>query len=179
MGDELIQIGANVPKYISVEDVTYKLYLDGNLKKKSFRISYAGFDGNFTNWEYRLFDTHYKIGEDPSSSEAREEQLEKYGFECDANTYVDSVESLIEDFKTKLSTVEYEELSEVVTKETKFYRELTALINRYSLENESNTPDFLLAQYLIGCLRNFSNIVNNREEWYGRGPVHKEINEAI
>ena len=49
-----------------------------------------------------------------------------------------------------------------------FKRELTDLINRHSLENNSNTPDFLLSDYLIGCLEVFNKVVVERERWYGR-----------
>jgi len=51
-----------------------------------------------------------------------------------------------------------------------FEKELKALINRYSVENESNTPDWLLAQYLMGCLAAFTVAVQQRENWYGRDP---------
>ena len=36
-----------------------------------------------------------------------------------------------------------------------FRKELEDLINRFSKENGSNTPDFILAEYLEGCLSNF------------------------
>ena len=51
-----------------------------------------------------------------------------------------------------------------------FERELKILINRHSMENESNTPDFILAQYLRGCLEVFNAVVQQREKWYGRDP---------
>ena len=54
------------------------------------------------------------------------------------------------------------------TREDAFGRDLAALINRYSLEGLSNTPDFLLADYLIACLKAYSESVNKRENWYGR-----------
>ena len=38
------------------------------------------------------------------------------------------------------------------------------------MENGSNTPDFMLAQYLLGCLEAFNIAVTTREKWYGRGP---------
>ena len=44
-----------------------------------------------------------------------------------------------------------------------FKKELTSLINKYSIENNSNTPDFILARYLQGCLDLFANIVQQRE----------------
>ena len=53
-------------------------------------------------------------------------------------------------------------------KETEFHKELSSLINRYSKENGSNTPDFIIATYLISCLDNFNNTSNIREIWYGR-----------
>jgi hypothetical protein len=51
-----------------------------------------------------------------------------------------------------------------------FEKELESLINRFSKENESNTPDFILAQYLDNCLKTFNQAVQQRETWYGRDP---------
>jgi hypothetical protein len=50
-----------------------------------------------------------------------------------------------------------------------FRRELEVLINKYSVENGSNTPDFILADYLVSCLQTFDKIIQAREQWYGRG----------
>ena len=49
-----------------------------------------------------------------------------------------------------------------------FGKELEALINKHCQENASNTPDYLLAQYLLGCLAAFNTVVQQRETWYGR-----------
>lgn len=49
-----------------------------------------------------------------------------------------------------------------------FERELESLINRYSKENESDTPDFILAHYIKSSLKAFNETVNMREKWYGR-----------
>jgi len=54
--------------------------------------------------------------------------------------------------------------------ESEFVKELRALINRQSMENGCNTPDFILAEYLDRCLMAFDLAVNAREKWYGRGP---------
>lgn len=51
-----------------------------------------------------------------------------------------------------------------------FERELEALLNKYSQENASNTPDFVLAQFLVGCLAAWNASVTRREQWYGRAP---------
>jgi hypothetical protein len=45
---------------------------------------------------------------------------------------------------------------------------LERLLNTYSQENASNTPDFILAQYLLGCLDTWNAAIQRREEWYGR-----------
>ena len=49
-----------------------------------------------------------------------------------------------------------------------FRKELEALINRTSQENTSNTPDFILSDYLVACLAAFDTAVQQRETWYGR-----------
>jgi hypothetical protein len=49
-----------------------------------------------------------------------------------------------------------------------FEKELESLINKCCKENESNTPDFILAEYLVACLNAWNNGVKKREEWYGR-----------
>lgn len=49
-----------------------------------------------------------------------------------------------------------------------FRHELQRLINSVSMENGSNTPDWVLADYLYKCLQNFDLAVNAREKWYGR-----------
>lgn len=47
-----------------------------------------------------------------------------------------------------------------------FEKELTDLINKHSLENGSDTPDFILAKYLISCLEAFNNAQEKRSDWY-------------
>ncbi len=45
---------------------------------------------------------------------------------------------------------------------------LQEVLNRYSAENASDTPDFILAEYITGCLAAFDQAVRSREKWYGR-----------
>jgi len=49
-----------------------------------------------------------------------------------------------------------------------FPKELENLINRYSIEGGSNTPDFILAEYLKQCFDTFDMCVRKRDEWYGK-----------
>ena len=51
---------------------------------------------------------------------------------------------------------------------TAFEQDLRRLINRNSLENASNTPDSILAEYLSACLNAFNVATKQRETWYGR-----------
>jgi hypothetical protein len=48
-----------------------------------------------------------------------------------------------------------------------FKKEVESLINKYSKENGSNTPDYILAEYLTGCLENWNKCVMTRSKWYG------------
>lgn len=49
-----------------------------------------------------------------------------------------------------------------------FEEALTNLINEHSKENESDTPDFILADYINDCLEAFKYAVRKREQWHGR-----------
>jgi len=60
---------------------------------------------------------------------------------------------------------------------SQFRKDLEILINRNSMENESNTPDFILADYLEDCLNAFDKAVCRRSEWYKR--EQNEITDKI
>jgi len=47
-----------------------------------------------------------------------------------------------------------------------FLEELTSLINKHSKESESDTPDFLLAQYIEDCLAAYAKVVRARDVWW-------------
>ncbi len=46
-------------------------------------------------------------------------------------------------------------------------RALAAAVNRMSEENGSNTPDFILGDFLAGALAAFHEATRRREQWYG------------
>jgi len=48
-----------------------------------------------------------------------------------------------------------------------FELELGRLLNRTSKEKESDTPEFILAKYLIRCLEAFNEATKDRSQWYG------------
>ena len=49
-----------------------------------------------------------------------------------------------------------------------FREDLQRLLNTYSLENGSDTPDFILAKYLDDCLTAFDAAVKARTSWLGK-----------
>lgn len=63
-----------------------------------------------------------------------------------------------------------------VPKMDTFEGELTGLINKYSLESLSNTPDFILAFYLKDCLLAWQNAQTRRTAWYTK-KIENKIKE--
>ena len=58
--------------------------------------------------------------------------------------------------------------------ESELREDIEHAINRHSGENSSNTPDFILADYLMDCLAAFDRATQQRENWYGRDPHPSE-----
>lgn len=59
-----------------------------------------------------------------------------------------------------------------------FRRELEKLINRHCKENDSDTPDFILAKYIERCLDNYAITVKERDEWFKFEPFsEKQVEE--
>ena len=52
-------------------------------------------------------------------------------------------------------------------------KEIERTINRNSAENGSDTPDWILAEYLCHCLQAFDQATIHREQWYGRREAEK------
>lgn len=51
---------------------------------------------------------------------------------------------------------------------------IESAINNHSAENGSDTPDFVLAGYLLDCLAAFDKATNARRRWYGPPDVPDE-----
>ena len=56
-----------------------------------------------------------------------------------------------------------------------FRKDLEAIINAHGIEEKSNTPDFILAQFLIVSLMNLEEIIKERDKWYD----HEEVIENL
>jgi hypothetical protein len=60
---------------------------------------------------------------------------------------------------------------------SEFRKELEGLINSHSQENESNTPDWILAQYILKSLDAFNQATRQRERWYS-SPSQEDTDES-
>lgn len=60
-----------------------------------------------------------------------------------------------------------------------FEEDLRALLNRYSMENASDTPDFILARFVMMTLQAHTEATERRDEWYGvtLEPGNVQVNE--
>ena len=56
-----------------------------------------------------------------------------------------------------------------------FRDDLVRLINRHSKENESNTPDFILADYLVECLAAYNSAARRRSAWHQVGVIEGAV----
>ncbi len=55
------------------------------------------------------------------------------------------------------------------TNKAGFQLRLSGLLNEYSAESPSDTPDYILATYLTQCLRAYNEAVVARREWHEEG----------
>jgi len=78
------------------------------------------------------------------------------------------------------TTSDLPELQATEIQET-FQISLEHLINRHCMENDSNTPDWILAQYMMSCLKAFNVATQQRENWHDRDPrpTHTKYGVAI
>lgn len=65
-----------------------------------------------------------------------------------------------------------DQMPEISDDKTEFRQALEHAINCHSMENGSNTPDFVLAQFLADSLAAFDRAVQHREAYYGRPYDH-------
>lgn len=54
-----------------------------------------------------------------------------------------------------------------VERKKSFREKLASLINEHNLEGGSDTPDFILAQFLANSLANFEAVTKRRDAWHG------------
>lgn len=57
-----------------------------------------------------------------------------------------------------------------------FEKELSSLLNRFSIDSELSRPDFLIAQLLISHLSSLKDMQDQYDKWSGNGP--KEVEQS-
>jgi len=55
----------------------------------------------------------------------------------------------------------------IMGKEHRFINELTGLLNECKQDELAKTPDFILAEYLNGCLKAFIQARSHTKQWDG------------
>ena len=56
-----------------------------------------------------------------------------------------------------------------------FLKDLETLINSHSKENGSDTPDWILAEYLDNCLKSFDTAMFHRKAWYSEEDTNNPV----
>ena len=64
-------------------------------------------------------------------------------------------------------------------KEIKLGVDIRKLLNSCSRENKSDTPDYILASYLMACLNAYEEATNKRDKWYGRSGLNEDIDAFV
>lgn len=64
-----------------------------------------------------------------------------------------------------------------VDRYTRFRDELQQVINSKSMENGSDTPDFMLAEFLTDALMSFDRLMQRRDSWYGGS--HRQLKAQL
>lgn len=60
-------------------------------------------------------------------------------------------------------------------KQEEFTKELKALLNKYSFDNLANTPDFILAEYLLDCFLIYRMAKKDTDKWFGNQPIKEKV----
>jgi hypothetical protein len=76
-----------------------------------------------------------------------------------------------------VSDVDVVQIGNVPVSSVTFKRELEALLNKYSQENNSNTPDFILASLLQQTLDTWNLHTSERDRWWGNRSMMGPGNE--
>lgn len=57
-------------------------------------------------------------------------------------------------------------IQEKIDKEIQFKKDLASVINKHSRERFSNTPDFILAEYIYQCLSAYERTIKMNFDWH-------------
>jgi hypothetical protein len=60
-----------------------------------------------------------------------------------------------------------------------FKKDLENLLNKYSIDNDCNTPDFILAEHLVGCIEILKQTNFKNHRWHGNTSLTDSIIETF
>ena len=107
-----------------------------------------------------------------NSDETHANKIEIYGDEKLRNRILDLLnsapESPNETIDESSELIRSDNLGPTDDQFSRFEKELENAINKTCMENGSNSPDFILAEYLVNCLKAFNKASRDREKWYGK-----------
>ena len=89
-------------------------------------------------------------------------------------------EKKIERLKNKLKEVIINEMNCTQKKnesnmdDENLKQELSKIMNTHGIDNECSTPDHILAEYLIDCLKSYKKIHDANRTWH-RLPIEEEL----
>jgi len=144
-----------LPAYITKDGIGYKLVtypkseydvtehdpFTGTL----YECAYLAFDGEKFNYDIQKVEFSYIVAE----HELNEKQLQYHDFSTKYAKSLDDVKSMINEEIHKQGFIE---VDEILSPRQCFTRELSSLFNRYSVDNEFNMADYVLADYVNGTL---------------------------
>lgn len=88
--------------------------------------------------------------------------------ECEKWIVQKKNEEMMNGVKEKLKEVIKNELDNVQQKnEESLRRELSKIMNTHGIDTEYSTPDYILAEYLIDCLKSYKKLDDANRTWHG------------
>lgn len=162
---QIQNIKDRIHEYITHDGKTYRVDICPTISGRLIRICVIRYDERVSDYNDVPLSLMYSVSDASVLSPESSDQLQ------DTVIYLKDADEIVEHFyQALLNWLNYSDSFEIVdkvtTKEERFTEELTSLLNKYSEEGESNTPDFILATYLKTCLHAFNTATNRRSEWY-------------
>ena len=68
----------------------------------------------------------------------------------------------------------YSPCEKMVTDREHLVMDIASLLNRYNREKASDTPDYILAGYMVAALESFEGACRIRDAWYGQKDKSKD-----
>jgi len=94
--------------------------------------------------------------------------IEGHLAEGEAALLIEGVQARIRNAQLPVEEPQYDNILFDANKRSQLSRGIAGVLNKHSGENGSNTPDFVLAEFLVNCLTYGQQLIVTREGWYGK-----------